>query len=89
MIAIRLLKLKLELNNAKTEMNCNIFSSCYFSCNLFQTRLTEKKFRPFSVSLSLFLVPIMYFVYDVYNNNNLHYFVLKFRCSTTISPTEV
>jgi len=32
----------------KTEMNGNIISSCYFSCNLFQARSTENKSRPAS-----------------------------------------
>jgi len=38
-------------------MNWNMFSSCYFSCILFQARLTEKKFRPAS-AFTLFCVEV-------------------------------
>jgi len=50
-------ELKLELNNAKTEMNWTCFSSCYCSCNVFQARLIEKKFRLAS-AFTLFCVEI-------------------------------
>jgi len=39
-------ELKLELKKEKLKWTETCFSSCYFSCNSFQARLTEKNFRP-------------------------------------------
>ena len=63
-------ELKLELSNAKTEMNWNIFRSCYFSCNLFQARLTENKFRPASILHLLSIEVQMLHHYQSFRNLN-------------------
>ena len=51
-------ELKLELNNTENwnELK-HVFSSCYYPCNLFQARSTEKKFRPAS-PFTLFCVEV-------------------------------
>ena len=48
-------ELKLELNNAKKKLKWT--ETCFSSCNLFQARLTEKKFRPAS-AFTLFCVEL-------------------------------
>ena len=91
-IAIRLLKLKLELKYEKIKLYKN-----YIDIWLNELK-RELKIAKYWNELKHVLVHVIFHVTHFQRDWlkrtlgqpwHLHYFVLKFRCSTTISPTEV